>query len=160
MIYTYISDVDSQESNPNRLLSIDDSKEITDILEEIGNNAGYYVRSVNQYDLIIQEIEAHDPSVIFLDLHLGPADNIGSEEIPREGLEILKSLSINKSKAKIILISGLSRRTRELNQYLGRDLNLHVVGSFPKPFDASKVEEVLLKFKKEADQCIEEPFII
>ncbi|HAJ75776.1 MAG TPA: hypothetical protein DCM64_04920 [Gammaproteobacteria bacterium] len=153
-------DVDSQESNPNRLLLIDDSKEITDILEEIGNIAGYYVRSENQYELIIQEIESHDPSVIFLDLHLGPSDNFASEEIPREGLEILKSLSINKSQAKIIIISGQSRRTRELNQFLGRDLNLSVVGSMPKPFNAAKVEEALLKLKKESDQSLDEPFTI
>ena len=160
MVHTDIPEVDSQESNPNRLLLIDDLKEITDILEEIGNNAGYHVRSVNQYELIIQEIEAHDPSVIFLDLHLGPADNFASEEIPREGLEILKSLSINKSKAKIIIISGQSRRKRELNQHLGRNLNLHVVGSISKPFDASKVEEALLKLKKEVDQSADEPFTI
>ena len=155
-----MSESSLQGINPNRLLLIDDSKGITDILEEISSDAGYDVRSVNQYEFIIQEIELHVPTVIFLDLHLGPADHLESdEEIPREGMEILKYLSTSRSKAKIVIVSGLSRRTRELNQYLGRDLDLHVVGSISKPFNIKNVQEILEKLRVQTGPGSEQVFI-
>ena len=155
-----MSESSLQGINPNRLLLIDDSKEITDILEEVGSDAGYDVRSVNQYGFIIPEIELHVPTVIFLDIHLGPADHLRSdEEIPREGMEILKYLSTSGSKAKIVIVSGLSRRTRELNQYLGRNMDLHVVGSISKPFNVKSVQEVLEKLKMKSGPGSEQMFI-
>ena len=138
---------DQQGSSKYRLLLVDDNKEITDILEEVGIDVGYQVSSVNKFDLIIPQIKQFNPTVIFLDLNLGPSEDLETEEVPREGLEILKYLSAAKSRAKIIIVSGLSRRARELNQLRGRDLNLHMVGSIPKPFDIKKVEAVLLKLK-------------
>jgi len=138
---------DQQGSSTNRLLLVDDSKEITDILEEVGIDAGYQVRSVNKFDFIIPQIKQFNPTVIFLDLNLGPSGDLEAEDPPREGLEILKYLSAATSTAKIVIVSGLSRRTRELNQLRGRDLNLHVVGSISKPFDIKNVEAVLLKLK-------------
>ncbi|HAJ76393.1 MAG TPA: hypothetical protein DCM64_08040 [Gammaproteobacteria bacterium] len=138
---------DQQDSNAHRLLLVDDSKEITDILEEVGIDAGYQVCSVNKFESIIPQFRQFDPTVIFLDLNLGPAEVAETDETPREGLEILKYLSAANSRAKIVIVSGLSRRTRELNQLLGRDLNLHMLGGIPKPFDIKNVEEVLLKLK-------------
>ena len=105
------------------------------------------MRSVNEFELITQEIESFNPSVIFLDLNLGPNDVFEDKEIPREGLEILKFLASSKSLAKIVIVSGLSRRSRELNRYLGRDLELHVVGSISKPFQAESVVKLLEKLK-------------
>ena len=131
----------------DRLLCVDDNTDITDLLEEIGEEAGYDVRSVNEFELITQEIESFNPSVIFLDLNLGPNDVFEDKEIPREGLEILKFLASSKSLAKIVIVSGLSRRSRELNRYLGRDLELHVVGSISKPFQADSVVKLLEKLK-------------
>jgi len=139
---------DQQGSSTHRLLLVDDNREITDILEEVGIDAGYQVRSVNEFNSIIPLIKQFDPTVIFLDLNLGPSGDQETEEIPREGLEILKYLSAVTSRAKIVIVSGLSRRTRELNQLMGRDLNLHMVGSIPKPFDIKNVEQVLLKLKQ------------
>ena len=54
----------------DRLLCVDDNEDITDLLEELGEEAGYDVRTVNQFELITQEIESFNPSVIFLDLNL------------------------------------------------------------------------------------------
>lgn len=131
----------------DRLLCVDDNEDITDLLEELGEEAGYDVRTVNHFELITQEIESFNPSVIFLDLNLGPNDVFNDTEIPREGLEILKYLASSKSLAKIVIVSGMSRRTRELNHYLGRDLELHVVGSISKPFNADSVVNLLEKLK-------------
>ncbi|MDP6653935.1 MAG: response regulator [Gammaproteobacteria bacterium] len=140
-----MSESDQQGSSKHRLLVVDDSKEVTDILEEVGIDVGYQVRSVNEFDLIIPQIKQFDPTVIFLDLNLDSSEDPETGEIPREGLEILKYLSAATSRVDIVIVSGLSRRTRELNQLMGRDLNLHMVGSIPKPFDIKNVEEVLLK---------------
>lgn len=131
----------------DKLLCVDDNADITDLLEEIGEEAGYEVRVVNEFELITQEIDSLNPSVIFLDLNLGPSDVINDTELPRDGLEILKYLASSKSMAKIVIVSGMSRRTRELNRYLGRDLELHVVGSLSKPFRADAVIELLDKLK-------------
>jgi len=131
----------------DKLLCVDDNADITALLEELGEEAGYEVRVVNQFELITQEIDSFNPSVIFLDLNLGPSDVFDDKEIPREGLEILKYLASGKSLAKIVIISGMSRRTRELNSYLGRDLELHVVGSLSKPFRADSVVDLLEKLK-------------
>ena len=131
----------------DKLLCVDDNADITDLLEELGEEAGYEVRVVNQFELITQEIDSFNPSVIFLDLNLGPNDVFDDKEIPREGLEILKYLASGKSLAKIVIVSGMSRRTRELNRYLGRDLELHVVGSLSKPFRADAVVDLLEKLK-------------
>ncbi len=63
---------DQQGSSKYRLLLVDDNKEITDILEEVGIDVGYQVSSVNKFDLIIPQIKQFNPTVIFLDLNLGP----------------------------------------------------------------------------------------
>ncbi|MCG8415320.1 MAG: response regulator [Pseudomonadales bacterium] len=144
-----MNDLAIMQPSENRLLCVDDSTDITDILQEIGIDAGYEVRVVNKFELITHEIDSFNPTVIFLDLNLGPNDVFDDKEIPREGLEILKYLAASKSLAKIVILSGMSRRSRELNRYLGRDLELNVVASVSKPFRADSIGKLLDKLKEE-----------
>lgn len=139
------------QPSENRLLCVDDNSDITDILKEIGIDAGFEVRVVNKYELITHEIDSFNPTVIFLDLNLGPSDVFDDKEIPREGLEILKYLAAAKSLARIVILSGMSRRSRELNRYLGKDLELSVVASVSKPFRAEAIARLLEKLKAEAE---------
>lgn len=138
-------DFDSGVLNEDRLLIIDDNEDIADILEEIGLDAGYSVNSVYKPELVQTTYREFKPTVIFLDL--GLIEDEFSKGFGDEGLDVLRFLSEEKSKARIVIISGKSRRKRELTQIQGQNLHLQMVGHVSKPFDIEKIELMLIRLR-------------
>jgi CheY-like chemotaxis protein len=136
-------DFDSGVLNDDRLLVIDDNEDIADILEEVGLDAGYSVQSAHKPDQVKKIYQEFNPTVIFLDLGL-IEDGSGYGD---EGLDVLRYLSEQKCKARIVIISGKSRRKRELTQIQGQGLHLSMVGHISKPFDIDKIELMLIKMR-------------
>ena len=138
-----------------RLLIIDDNPDITDILEEVGQEAGFEVRCAHDLEAMKVAYTEFDPLVILLDLGLGGDDSDDDEMLADgdDGLKVLQYLSEQQSQASIVIISGMSRRKRELTQYQGQDLNLRVLGHLPKPFDIDNVQETLVKLRHSSVQA-------
>lgn len=138
-------DFDAGAPNDDRLLIIDDNADIADILEEVGLDAGYSVRSVYDPALVQRIYQDFDPTVIFLDL--GLVDDEQQHGFGDEGLDVLRFLAEQKCKARIVIISGKSRRKRELTQIQGQGLHLAMMGHISKPFDIDRIESMLLKMR-------------
>lgn len=142
-------DFDSGALNDDRLLIIDDNEDIADILEEVGLDAGYSVHSVYAPGQVEKAYGEFNPTVVFLDLGLvGDSQEQGFGD---EGLDVLRFLADQHSKARIIIISGKSRRKRELTQIQGQGLHLSMMGHISKPFDIDRIEAMLLKLRSSGD---------
>lgn len=138
-------DFEPEASPGARLLVIDDQPEMTAILEELGQEAGYEVRTAHRLAEIQSVYDEFKPTVILLDLSLGEGGLVESSAYADDGLEVLKLLSEWGCTAKIFIVSGMSRRKRELTQLQGQKLNLSVIGHISKPFNVDSVEELLVK---------------
>lgn len=142
-------DFDAGALNDDRLLIIDDNEDIADILEEVGLDAGYSVHSVYDPAQVEKAYGDFNPTVIFLDL--GLVDDDLQHGFGDEGLDVLRFLADQKCKARIVIISGKSRRKRELTQIQGQGLHLNMMGHISKPFDIDRIEAMLLKMRRSAD---------
>ncbi|MEQ8953019.1 MAG: hypothetical protein RL120_02725 [Gammaproteobacteria bacterium] len=136
------------QQNSHRLLVIDDNKGITDIINEVGTEAGYSVTCINDYETLPGAYRQVEPNYIFLDLDLGIDKEIELGERGFDGLAVLQFLSEQGCNAKIIIISGSDKDKREITAKIGRELNLDVRGSMGKPFKVDVIEQVLLKLKQ------------
>ncbi|MEX2468324.1 MAG: response regulator [Pseudohongiellaceae bacterium] len=139
---------DSNAERDARLLIVDDNADITDILEEVGLDAGFSVKSAHSLSELKDSYADFSPGVILLDLGLGGEADIDEPGSDDDGLKALQYLSAEGCKARILIISGSSRRKRELTQYQGQGLNLRVIGHLPKPFDVDTVEQTLVKLRE------------
>jgi len=135
-----------------RVLAIDDVADITDILAEVSQDAGYEVRCVNDASLIKRTYREFKPHVIFLDLDLGFDGDFDLSEPGFDGLAILQFLSEVNCRAFILLVSGMDQAKRQMTRDLGREMKLNVVSSIPKPFSIEKIEQVLVRIKGELDK--------
>lgn len=130
-----------------KLLVIDDSRGVTDILEEVGRGAGYEVTSVNDYHDIRAIYRAFMPDLIFLDLDLGVDADMDMSEKGYDALAVFQFLSEMNCKAKIVLVSSMDKTKRQLTKEIGREMKLAVVGSLSKPFSIDTIDQILQKLK-------------
>ena len=137
-----------------RLMIIDDNPGITDIMETIAIETGFEVLSVNDYKLIHSTYREFNPELIFLDLDLGLDEDMDLSEKGYDGLTVFKFLEKQACTARIVLVSGMDRDKRQTTKSLGREMNLNVIGSVPKPFTVEKIEKLLMQLKR--DQSSEE----
>lgn len=134
--------------NSHRLLVIDDNQGITDIIDEVGSEAGYTVTCINDYEQLRHVYREVEPNYIFLDLDLGIDEEMELAERGFDGLAVVQFLSEQGCKAKIIIISGSEKNKRDITAKIGRELNLDIKGTMGKPFSVENIEKVLLKLKQ------------
>lgn len=132
-----------------RLLIIDDNPGITDIIETIASETGFEVRSVNDYREIRNTYRDFNPQLIFLDLDLGLDGDMDLSEKGYDGLTVFKFFEEQNCKARIVLVSGMDKEKRQVTKTLGREMELNVIGSIPKPFAIEKIEKLLMQLKRE-----------
>ena len=137
-----------------RLMIIDDNPDITEIIETIASETGFEALSVNDYKLIRSTYREFNPELIFLDLDLGLDEDMDLSEKGYDGLTVFKFLEKQACTARIVLVSGMDRDKRQMTKTLGREMNLNVIGSVPKPFAIEKIEKLLMQLKR--DQGSEE----
>jgi DNA-binding response OmpR family regulator len=130
-----ILNVNRESTSPHRtkILVVDDDIFITEILKGIAEKLGCEVKCVHDGKDVGRALVAYEPEVIFLDLVLPGID----------GVEIIKVLAKVGSKAKIVLMSGLDKRTLSSVREVARSHQLDITDAVSKPFAPGQVEGIL-----------------
>ena len=141
-------DNDSVSHEFRKLLIIDDSKDITDIIEEVARIAGYEVMVVNEFKEVKDAYRKFEPDLIFLDLDLGLDEDMDMSEKGYDGLAVFNFLSRIESRSMIVLISGMGKDKINLTKNIGKEMGLNVVGGIAKPFSIDRIDQLLLKLTR------------
>jgi len=106
-----------------RILAVDDDKDILEVLEFILEDSGYNVRTLSEGRNLLAEIKNYDPDLILLDVMLGGLD----------GRELCREIKTNAETRHIpvILFSAGHNIARLIHQQFAPNAFLE------KPFDIS-----------------------
>jgi len=115
-----------------RMLVVDDDAQLRELMSDVACAAGY---EVTQYENFadIEQKDIHFYDVIVLDMLMPGID----------GIEVIRSLAEQNSEARLILVSGLDRRTLETARSLAHSKGLTVHGVLNKPFRINVLDEML-----------------
>jgi EAL domain-containing protein (putative c-di-GMP-specific phosphodiesterase class I)/CheY-like chemotaxis protein len=109
--------------NVNRLLIVDEDGEVIDFVSRVARDIGYTVASATTGVGFVQLLEAFQPSLIMMELHLPDTD----------GVELLRSLAARACAANVVLISGVDERVLSAAHELGVSHGLGMCGVLEKP---------------------------
>ena len=116
-----------------RLLVLDDEQVIRDLVTEVAQDTGFAVLAAPDTDALGAS-QFDDFDVVVLDLVMPRVD----------GIEVLRMLSKAGSSAKLVLMSGMDRRTLDTARRIAVEQGLHVAAVMSKPFRAAELREVLV----------------
>jgi EAL domain-containing protein (putative c-di-GMP-specific phosphodiesterase class I) len=115
-----------------RLLVLDDELVIRDLVTEVAQDTGFDVFAAPDTDALGSgQFDNFD--VVVLDLVMPRID----------GIEVLRMLSKADSRAKLVLMSGMDRRTLDTARRIAVEQGLQVAAVLSKPFRAAELREVL-----------------
>jgi EAL domain-containing protein (putative c-di-GMP-specific phosphodiesterase class I)/FixJ family two-component response regulator len=116
-----------------RVLIIDDEIRVCRIIEKVAKKLGIKTSATDNPALFESAYLEFESNMIFLDLQMPGFD----------GIELLRKLADQNSKAAIVLISGMDESVINTSKDLGTSLGLNMAGSLQKPLDIDKIEEIL-----------------
>ncbi len=121
----------------DRLLVIDDEPEIGDFVVRVAKLAGYDALAVTEAAEFRKLVADWAPSHIVLDLMVPDVD----------GIELFRFLADRKSRARIIVMSGVDPSILEASKRLGDARGLDIVATVAKPVRASELGNLLRRVK-------------
>jgi EAL domain-containing protein (putative c-di-GMP-specific phosphodiesterase class I) len=120
-------------SNPNRLLVLDDHADMREYICEVARGLGFEVAQAENERTFRNTLGKFDARVIVLDLQMPGQD----------GIEVLRWLGRQRSKAAILIISGMDQRVLTSTEDLGRTYGLNMAGALQKPVSLDDLEATL-----------------
>lgn len=129
---------DAPQVSPRRLLVIDDSTEIAQLICTFAEDLGCAARTACGWPEIEDAIANFNPEVIVLDLMMPDAD----------GIEVLRYLADQNAKPGVILSSGGEPKVVDVAYRLGDTLDIHMAGRLDKPVSLNRLEEILRRVFK------------
>ena len=124
--------------NQPTLLVIDDEPNLAKLIAHAASTCGYVAQLTTQAEDFKRRYEVTSPDVIALDLGMPSVD----------GVELLRWLGANKSRARILVVSGFDHRVLETVMRLGQELGLAMAPPLEKPIRLSVLEDVLSGFRR------------
>lgn len=126
-----------------KLIVVDDEVDMAEFVVDVADDIGF------DADFISDPTEfgkyySNDIGLYVFDLFMPNVD----------GIELLRFLSENKSKASVIFMSGKDASVLKSATELARSLGVNILGSIEKPFRANELEELLSKYKPINDDDI------
>jgi len=123
------------KTSPKKILVVDDDPMIRQYLRETIERLGYEVSTASDGESFKRSYQTNQPDVVLLDLIMPETD----------GAELLKFLAGSQCEIPIVLMSGLDDRALRAANRLGKTHGLRMFSGLEKPFDRSKLEEVLTR---------------
>lgn len=130
------------ESLDDRLLVLDDSSEVAELIGELAESAGFAATVTTDIQAFNTALERQPPNVIALDLQMPDTD----------GVEVLRQLSAASCTAHILLITGMDRQTALSAKRFGRQMGLNMLGAVQKPFTPETLISMLSEARSLAGQ--------
>ncbi len=119
-------------SDKQRLLVVDDSADITDLIGEIAETAGYEVHALNDSTAFFAEFDNLVPDLVCIDIHMPDVD----------GIEILRWLSSRGTGVGVIILSGGDPLFTKVAERIGEASKLNV-RTLEKPFRVEQLRAAL-----------------
>lgn len=119
----------------NRVLIIDDDPRICRIIKRVANELGIESFATDDSALFESAYLEYEPNIILMDLQMPKLD----------GVELLRKLADQDSRAAIILVSGMDKSVLETTEDLGKSLGLNMAGVIVKPIDIDNLKKILEK---------------
>ena len=116
-----------------RLIALDDDELIRHVVKHVAEQAGFDACVCGDSQQFQDRYPDFDPELVLLDLGLGPDS----------GIDILEFLAEKRSRAAVMLISGLDCRVMGSSVRLGERLGLTMLAPMAKPFQASALAQTL-----------------
>jgi DNA-binding response OmpR family regulator len=127
-----------------RLLLIDDELSVARFIAHAAEECGYEAIITVSAESFRSQYEACDPDVVVLDLALPRSD----------GVELLRFLAEEKSRALILPISGFDERVLEAAMRLGTALGLRMAGPLQKPVRLQQLMDAMQAREAHDAGCI------
>ena len=119
--------------NVNRLLIVDEEREVAEFVAGVARNVGYAVATAPTGAAFVQLLESFQPSLIMMELHLPDTD----------GVELLRSLAARACAANVVLLSGVDQRVLAAAHELGQSHGLAMCGTLAKPLRSTELQTKL-----------------
>lgn len=120
-----------------RLLVIDDEPALADFVAQVAEECGFFPILTADDQQFRDSVKREHPEMVALDLGMPGMD----------GVELLRFLAEEDSRAPVLIISGFDRRVLESAFRLGEALGLHMVGPLEKPVRFQELERVLKEMR-------------
>ncbi len=120
-----------------RLLVIDDEPALAEFVAVVASECGFEPILTAGYEAFRAAVREARPDMVALDLGMPGMD----------GVELLRFLAEEHSRAPVLIISGFDRRVLESAFRLGEALGLRMLGPLEKPVRFQDLERVLIESK-------------
>jgi DNA-binding response OmpR family regulator len=120
-----------------RLLVIDDEPALAEFVAQVASECGFLPILTANDEEFREAVVAERPEMFALDLGMPGMD----------GVELLRFLAEQGSRAPVLIISGFDRRVLESAFRLGEALGLQMVGPLEKPVRFQELEQVLRELR-------------
>lgn len=118
---------------PKRVLVIDDDPAISQVVKAVAESLGYEVRTTARADEFADMYEALTPDIVILDLVMPEVD----------GIELAQWLAHEKSKARVIFLTGHNPRFTDAARALADSGELRSVTTLTKPVSVAVLRQAL-----------------
>ncbi len=122
----------------DRLLIIDDDSGFRNFVRRVGEAAGFETLVTGDADLFKERVRSWHPSVIVIDLNMPGAD----------GVELLRDLVDAKTKAHVLIASGVGPKILDTVRRLAGERGLAIAGTLQKPIRAAILKETLERLRE------------
>ncbi len=116
-----------------QVLVVDDDPSVARILTRVARDLGFEATAVIEPDQVVASAERLAPDLILLDLSMPGLD----------GVEILRALAAERSRAQVCLISGAEQDVLDAARDLGHELGLQMATPLHKPLGRDEIERAL-----------------
>lgn len=121
-----------------KLIVIDDDPEIASLVRDVAEQSGFSAVSLTDADALFEPGERTEPDVIVLDLVMPTTD----------GIEMIRRLSQERCKARLILMTGYRETYLNLAMSLAEALGIETIGRILKPAPIAEMEAVFAQAKQ------------
>ncbi len=125
----------------NRVLIMDDDPRVCRLFKRVAEGLAFEAFAIDNSSQFESAYVGFEPDIILLDLQMPGLD----------GVELIRYLVGQRTRAAVILVSGVDKSVIETTSRLGKSLGLNIVGSLVKPINVDDIKTLLREQFRETD---------